>query len=287
MTLESRKFVAALILVAGILYTLPMHTGDPRTRSVTNPVAPTVMPQFDVRLSRGRLLLQGHAVSARHETALRQTALENFPGQELETDFRPLGVAPDWWAAATSDLVAALATLQTPGATLRQDALSISAVVADKAVAETTLASLRRALPSHLDIDLRFADIATDIDVEAVCKRQFARIDFAPVRFDESGTNILSSAYPVLDRVVALADACREATITITGHTDSSGDESWNQHLSLARASTVAAYLSDRGISTSRLVVEGAGSSVPVADNATRYGRSRNRRIDIDFAPAD
>ena len=53
--------------------------------------------------------------------------------------------------------------------------------------------------------------------------------------------------------------------------------------LSLARAGAVAAYLDSRGIAKERLVVVGAGSSLPVADNATRYGRSINRRIEIQF----
>jgi outer membrane protein OmpA-like peptidoglycan-associated protein len=86
--------------------------------------------------------------------------------------------------------------------------------------------------------------------------------------------------------VVVLADACREATVTITGHTDSSGSENWNRQLSLARAGAVAAYLDARGIAKERLVITGAGSSLPVADNATRYGRSINRRIEIQFTGA-
>jgi outer membrane protein OmpA-like peptidoglycan-associated protein len=93
------------------------------------------------------------------------------------------------------------------------------------------------------------------------------------------------SAYPVLDRVIALADACRGSTLTITGHTDSTGNESWNQQLSLARAQAVATYLDSRGIAGDRLISVGAGSSLPIATNATRYGRGINRRIDIHFEP--
>jgi outer membrane protein OmpA-like peptidoglycan-associated protein len=264
-----------------------MHTDGTHTGTRVNATAPTIAPQFDVRLSRGQLLVGGHTVSARHEINLKQAAREQFPAQKLATDFRPLGVAPDWWAAATTDLVIALATLRAPSATLREDRLDISAIVVDTAVAEMALASLQDALPDSVDVDLRLASSRNDIDVGVVCERQFAGLDPGPVRFDESGANLLPSAYPVLDRVIALADACRDATITITGHTDSSGNETWNQRLSLARASAVAAHLATRGISPGRLSVVGAGSSVPVADNATRHGRGLNRRIDIGFSPAD
>ena len=46
----------------------------------------------------------------------------------------------------------------------------------------------------------------------------------------------------------------------------------------------VAAHLETRGIAEERMLVHGAGSSVPIADNATRYGRSLNRRIVIEFS---
>ena len=119
--------------------------------------------------------------------------------------------------------------------------------------------------------------------VAALCARAFADHHAGPVNFDESATTFRSSAVPVLQRVVALANACRNAAIKITGHTDSSGDERWNIQLSLARAEAVADYLVQQGIAPSRLIAIGAGSSAPVADNMTRYGRGLNRRIEFAF----
>ena len=95
------------------------------------------------------------------------------------------------------------------------------------------------------------------------------------------------SAYSELERVVALAAACRDATIAITGHTDSSGNEDWNLSLSLQRARAVGDWLVDRGVEADRIVVLGSGSSDPIASNETRYGRSLNRRIDIALAYDD
>jgi OOP family OmpA-OmpF porin len=67
----------------------------------------------------------------------------------------------------------------------------------------------------------------------------------------------------------------------VTGHTDASGDETWNQRLSLKRANAVADYVATGGVARSRLTVAGVGSSMPIADDNTRYGRSLNRRIEI------
>ena len=122
-------------------------------------------------------------------------------------------------------------------------------------------------------------------DVTALCARAFANHNAGPVNFDESATTFRSSAVPVLQRIVALANACRNAAIEITGHTDSSGDERWNVQLSLARAEAIADYLVRQGIAAERLIATGAGSSSPIADNATRYGRGLNRRIEFAFIP--
>lgn len=122
-------------------------------------------------------------------------------------------------------------------------------------------------------------------NVAALCARAFANYNAGPVNFDESATTFRSSAVPVLQRIVALANACRNAAITITGHTDSSGDERWNVRLSLARAEAIADYLARQGIASERLIATGAGSSSPVADNTTRYGRGLNRRIEFAFMP--
>lgn len=93
------------------------------------------------------------------------------------------------------------------------------------------------------------------------------------------------SGEAVLDRVVELASTCPQSLIEITGHTDSSGDETSNEILSLQRAQAVARHLAARGISAERLIAIGAGSSKPIADNALRYGRSLNRRIEILMRP--
>lgn len=126
-----------------------------------------------------------------------------------------------------------------------------------------------------------------EANVAALCTRALANHDAGPVNFEESKTVFRSSAVPVLQRIVALANVCRNAAIAITGHTDSSGDERWNVRLSLARAEAIAAYLAEQGIAPERLIATGAGSSSPVADNTTRYGRGLNRRIEFAFIPGE
>lgn len=131
-----------------------------------------------------------------------------------------------------------------------------------------------------------FAQQSITESAASLCERALLGFRVEPVRFEESGTSMRASGEAVLDRVVELASTCRESLIEITGHADSSGDEKWNQLLSLQRAQAVADEIAARGIAPERLIVKGAGSSQPVADNALRYGRSLNRRIEIVMRPS-
>jgi len=70
-------------------------------------------------------------------------------------------------------------------------------------------------------------------------------------------------------------------TVIFEGHTDSKGDDAYNQTLSSKRAVAVSNWLVSQGIADNRLASVGMGESRPVADNATANGRSLNRRVEI------
>ena len=262
-----------------------MHTGRDDSQPEPPAYSAAEPAWFEIAVRRETLTLSGSTVSDDHEQQLRDAAAGHFPDKQLQTNFRSPGVAPDWWARATTGLVAVLPAIESPTARLQTDALRISGVAGNRSVAELQLQTLENMLPDSLALHIRLVSVAEHTTVQAACADQFTRLEPGPVKFEESGLEFRPSAYPVLDRIVALADACRDSTIAITGHSDSSGNESWNQQLSLERARAVASYLDDRGIESTRIVVAGAGSSVPVASNTTRFGRSLNRRIEISMTP--
>jgi len=77
-------------------------------------------------------------------------------------------------------------------------------------------------------------------------------------------------------------DQLKRATyIEIVGHTDDVGDARYNQKLSEQRAQAVGEYLLKAGVDASKMVVMGAGKSMPVASNATEEGRAENRRVEV------
>ncbi len=71
--------------------------------------------------------------------------------------------------------------------------------------------------------------------------------------------------------------------IEISGHTDNTGTDTYNQNLSENRARTVVGYLKAKGIEQDRMVYRGYGSKKPVADNETDEGRALNRRTELEI----
>ena len=70
-------------------------------------------------------------------------------------------------------------------------------------------------------------------------------------------------------------------TVTVIGHTDSTGSDAINNPLSIDRADAARDYLVGRGVARARIMTDGRGSREPVADNATPQGRNKNRRVEI------
>ena len=101
------------------------------------------------------------------------------------------------------------------------------------------------------------------------------------ILFDTNKSDLKAASKSELNEFANKMSDMQDTDITIYGHTDSSGNDSINQPLSEKRAQSVANYLKNCGIASSRMTVEGMSSSMPVADNATKEGRAQNRRVEI------
>jgi outer membrane protein OmpA-like peptidoglycan-associated protein len=279
-----RTLILAAVLV-GTAWSSPVQPG----RNADGPAVALLVesPTFAISAQRGIVTLAGHTMSSRHERQLQQVVASLFPDQDHVFEFRPFGPAPGWWTEATTELVTAIASLRAPRVSLDDDMLIVRALAGQPGTAEARLAAVTGLLPGSLEKDIRILGTGPDVEARSLCTRHFEAFRNGPIRFFESGTEMRPSARPELERVVALAAACRDARVSITGHTDASGSEEWNRTLSLERARAVGDWLVERGVEEERIVLAGAGSAEPVASNDTRYGRSLNRRIDIAFAYAD
>jgi outer membrane protein OmpA-like peptidoglycan-associated protein len=103
------------------------------------------------------------------------------------------------------------------------------------------------------------------------------------VYFAYDKAKIQSRSYALLDEVAQVLKDNPDINVRVEGHTDSRGGDSYNQKLSQRRAESVVDYLTNKGITRSRLNAKGFGESQPIASNSTEAGRAKNRRVEIEI----
>jgi outer membrane protein OmpA-like peptidoglycan-associated protein len=104
------------------------------------------------------------------------------------------------------------------------------------------------------------------------------------ISFDTGRYDIKPNLRPILDQFAQGLGQQPGMEVRIVDHTDNTGSDAINNPLSVNRAQSARDYFVSRGVSSSRIAIDGRGSREPMADNATEAGRARNRRIDIFLA---
>ena len=100
--------------------------------------------------------------------------------------------------------------------------------------------------------------------------------------FDTNKSVVKPEGKAKLDDLVSKMGAINLEVIIAVGHTDSVGNDASNQKLSVRRSEAVKAYLTSKGVEKNRVYTEGKGEKQPVADNKTKEGKAKNRRVEIE-----
>jgi len=106
-------------------------------------------------------------------------------------------------------------------------------------------------------------------------------ITMADVLFDTGKFDLRSGTRETLAKLSGIILAHPGLNLDIEGHTDSTGSDELNQRLSEQRAESARSYLISQGIEDYTIIARGFGKTMPVADNDTREGRQKNRRVEI------
>ena len=104
----------------------------------------------------------------------------------------------------------------------------------------------------------------------------------ADVLFDFDKSVIKPDGKSKLDDLANKIRGINLEVVIAIGHADAIGSDAYNQALSVRRAEAVKAYFVSKGIEGNRVYTEGKGEKQPVADNKTKDGRAKNRRVEIE-----
>jgi OOP family OmpA-OmpF porin len=107
-------------------------------------------------------------------------------------------------------------------------------------------------------------------------------IDLVNDEFEFDSAQLKPNMRAALDDVAArVQQSAGDESLLIVGHTDSVGSEAYNMGLGERRARSTADYLIQQGVNADRISIKSMGESQPVADNSTKAGRAKNRRVEI------
>lgn len=126
-------------------------------------------------------------------------------------------------------------------------------------------------------VDLQVKETETEVRVELA----------ADVLFDFDKATLLPKAEDTLKKAAAFIGQRAKGIVRIEGHTDSKGDDSYNQKLSERRADAVRRWFAGNGLARLRFSSKGLGETRPAAPNAKPdgaddpEGRQKNRRVEI------
>lgn len=101
------------------------------------------------------------------------------------------------------------------------------------------------------------------------------------ILFKTNSAELQPQAKANIEHLANILKKYPDSDILVEGHTDSDGDDAYNQKLSERRAKAVAAYARSIGVAGSRMKTFGYGETQPVASNDTAEGKQVNRRVEI------
>ncbi len=140
----------------------------------------------------------------------------------------------------------------------------------DKAQAETEKAELRAQLLTQFNLILQTRDTARGLIV-----------NMSDVLFDTAKYTLRPVAREKLAKVAGIISSHPGLRLDVEGHTDSVGNDDYNQRLSEQRGESVRDYLTQEGMAAGSVSTKGFGKTQPVASNETAEGRQQNRRVEL------
>jgi len=133
----------------------------------------------------------------------------------------------------------------------------------------------------HQEQEMQQSLQGTGIQVERTAENTLNLTMPSSITFGFDSSALTPQAQTALDSVAKVLNHYPDTTINITGHTDDTGSDSYNQKLSEARGLSVSNYLSRHNVSYARLSAQGMGERMPKFPNSDEANRAQNRRVEL------
>jgi chemotaxis protein MotB len=132
-------------------------------------------------------------------------------------------------------------------------------------------------LEKRLQVQGLLADLHSQVDERGLITTVPGELLFAG-----GSDEVQAGAYDTLAKVAELIGTYGDRQVLIIGHSDATGDATYNRQLSERRADLVKQFFIDNfELAADRLSTEGVGEARPIASNATPQGRRANRRVEV------
>jgi OOP family OmpA-OmpF porin len=229
------------------------------------------------------LTLTGYVPDNDVHAAIAAAAARKFFNEKVVDNLKVSVGAPSGFVSAAVPALGALSRLSTGTLALSDREVRLSGDALFDVAAAQIGAGLDRDFPEGWQVkaDISVKPAAAPVDA-TVCQQLFSDLlAKGKIRFEPGRATIDRDSAGLLDHLIETALRCPATNIEISGHTDTDGEEGFNQMLSEKRAQAVADYLVNAGLPASRFTAVGYGSNQPVASNETDEGKARNRRIEF------
>ncbi len=212
---------------------------------------------------------------------------QTYYAELLETRSLPGG--------GTSYLIAPLPSMHSSTGTDAGDADHLLTALSDSTLSDEE----RRVMSTSLDADrYRRRSVQYVPPPNPRTRRTMVRLDsialkagdilsFCNITFEFDRDDVRLEYVPILNEAARIFDRHPGMRVEVRGHTDSEGEEAYNQALSERRSLRVKEFFVSKGISGDRLKTVGFGEKQPIAATDTEEGRSRNRRVELFIISID
>ena len=138
-------------------------------------------------------------------------------------------------------------------------------------------------VPDYLDLCPNVPGIAANKGCPEIKRevRQLLQKAMQGIEFETGKAVIKPKSYAILDKIAQTFIENSSYVIEVQGHTDNTGKMEVNKRLSDKRAHAVMDYLVKKGVDANRMTAVGYGPDMPIADNKTKAGRAKNRRVEF------